>query len=306
MVKPGFACFSVLVFCVAAFLFVFASTEPVEASYEKGVEARAAGDYEEALNQWMVTSDDPRCMTAIGSLYDYGEGLPKDDVKAVEWYTRAAEKGEYRAIAQLAKFSLTGAGGVAQSPTEWRMKLEEIEGKDGYADYILVTFYLGGYGGDKDIDKAYSILNTLVNKRGYSQLADELARAEALLADKKAGFLEAETLTREILRDRAAFEESHKDRRIMVSGFISSSARINEYGYFVRLGGQRPSTSPKDNVGAVFFEPARTGALSTLKPGMKIKFSGVYVGDHPFQLNNCAFSFFGCSLIDVVLEDQRP
>jgi len=101
-----------------------------EAGYEKGVEARKNGDYAEALNQWMAASDDLRCMTAIGALYDYGEGLPKDDVKAAEWYTKAAEKGEYRAIAQLANFSLTGAGGVAQNPTEWRGKLEEIEGND--------------------------------------------------------------------------------------------------------------------------------------------------------------------------------
>ena len=36
-----------------------------DGSYEEGLEARRAGDYTEALNQWMLASDDPRCMTAI-------------------------------------------------------------------------------------------------------------------------------------------------------------------------------------------------------------------------------------------------
>jgi len=301
--KLGYVYLSVWALCVAAFLFVFALPDRTEASYEKGVEARAAGDYEGALNEWIVASDDARCMTAIGSLYDYGEGLPKDDVKAVEWYTKAAEKGEYRAIAQLANFSLTGVGGVSQNPTEWRGRLEEIEGKDGYADYMLASFYLGGYGGEKDIDKAYAILNSLVNKRGYSQLADELKRAESLVADKKAGVLGDETLISEMARDRSAFEESYKDRRIVINGFLNSAERMNDYGYVVRFGSSRV---PKDNILAIFYEPSRTGALSSLKPGMSVKFSGVYVGDHPFPLGDGAFTLFGCSLVDVTSENQRP
>ena len=301
--KLGYARFCVLVMCVAAFLFVFALPERTEASYEKGVDARVAGDYEEALSQWMVTSDDPRCMTAIGSLYDYGEGLPKNDIKAVEWYTKAAEKGDYRAIAQLANFSLTGVGGVSQNPTEWRGKLEGIEGKDGYADYILASFYLGGYGGEKNIDKAHSILNSLVSKRGYSQLADELKRAEALLADKKAGVLDADALVSEMARDRSAFEEKYKDRRIVINGFLNSAERMNDYGYVVRFGS---SAVPKDSILAVFYEPSRTGALSSLKPGVNVKFSGVYVGDHPFPLGNGAFTLLGCSLVDVISENQHP
>ena len=302
----GYACFSVLLLC-AALLFVFVSTVRVEANYEKGVAARAAGDYEEALNQWMVASDDARCMTAIGSLYDYGEGLSRDEAKAVEWYTKAAEKGEYRAIAQLANFSLTGAGGVEQNPIEWRKKLEEVEGEDAYSDYILASFYLEGHGGEKDVGKAHAILDALVNTRGYFQLSDELKRAEVLLTDQKTGALSAEALINEMVRDRTAFEEKHKDRRIIVNGRLRSAERMDDYGYVVKFGGVRFSaaeTNPGDDIGAVFYD--REGALSSLEPGMLVRFSGVYVGDHPFQLGECAFTLFGCSLIDVISEDQRP
>ncbi|MDR2136964.1 MAG: hypothetical protein LBO68_01630 [Synergistaceae bacterium] len=276
-----------------------------EADYEKGVAAQAAGDYAEALNQWMVTSDDPRCMRAIGVMYDYGEGLPRDEFKAAEWYTRAAEKGEYRAIAQLANFSLTNAGGVPHNPTEWRRKLEGIQGKDGYADYVLASFYMKGYGGEKDLDKAHSLLRGLVNK-GYTQLETTLRRLEQRLDDRKAGVLEADVLAAEMTRDNASFDRNYKDRRIVISGWVSSAARLNDYGYVVKFGGQSPSILPRDNILAVFYEPSRTGVLATLTPGTFVKLNGIYVGKHPFPLEECAFTLFGCSLNEVVSDDTRP
>ncbi|MDR1979603.1 MAG: hypothetical protein LBQ42_12790 [Synergistaceae bacterium] len=285
---------------VTLFLFGYA-----EASYEKGVEARANGDYAEALNQWMVTSDDPRCMTAIGVMYDYGEGLPKDDVKAVEWYSKAADKGEYRAIAQLANFSLTGAGGVVHSPTEWRGRLEAIKGKDGYADYILASFYINGYGGEKNLDEAQVLLRGLVNK-GYTQLEETLRQVERRLADRKAGVLDADVLSAEMAGGNASFDQRYKDKRIAVAGWVNTVERLNDYGYVMKLGGAQPSVIPKDNILAVFYDPSRTGTLATLKPGDFVKLNGVYVGKHPFPLEDCAFTLFGCSLAEVVSEDKRP
>jgi hypothetical protein len=285
---------------VTLFLFGYA-----EASYEKGVEARGNGDYAEALTQWMVASDDPRCMTAIGVMYDYGEGLPKNEAKAVEWYSRAAEKGEYRAIAQLANFSLTGAGGVAQNPAEWRRKLEGIRGKDGYADYILASFYINGYGGEKNFDEAQVLLHSLVSK-GYTQLEETLRQVERRLADRKAGVLEADVLAAEIALENASFDQRYKDKRILVSGWVNTVARLNDYGYVVKFGGGELSATPKDNVLAVFYEPSRTGDLGALKSGAFVKLNGVYVGKHPFPLEDCAFTLFGCSLVEVVSEDKRP
>ncbi|MDR1378022.1 MAG: sel1 repeat family protein [Synergistaceae bacterium] len=276
----------------------------VEASYEKGVEARSAGDYTEALNQWMVASDDPRCMTAIGVMYDYGEGLPRDDLKAAEWYRRAAEKGEYRAIAQLANFSLTGAGGVLHNPTEWRRRLEEIQGKDGYADYVLASFYMGGYGGEKDLDKAHVLLRGLVSK-GYTQLETILRQLERRLDDRKAGVLEAEILV-EMARDNASFDRNYKDRRLVVSGWVSGVTRLSDYGYVVKFGGQPPSVIPQDNILAIFYEPSRIGPVAALTPGTFLKLNGVYVGKHPFPLEECALTLFGCSLDESVSSDTRP
>ena len=273
-----------------------------EASYEKGVEARKTGDYAEALSQWMVASDDPRCMTAIGVMYDYGEGVPKDDVKAVEWYAKAADEGEYRAIAQLANFSLTGAGGVKEPPAEWRKKLEAIEGKDGYADYILACFYMDGYGGEKNLTKASSILKELTEK-GYTQLETVSSQVERRLADEKAGVKEADSLIAEMTRSQASFDQDFKDRRIVVSGWVNAVDRLGGQGYVVKFGGPQTSANPKDNVLAVFYAPSRTGPFASLTPRTFVKLDGVYVGKHPFPLEDCALTLFGCTLLDVVSED---
>ena len=276
-----------------------------EASYEKGVEARGNGDYAEALNQWMVASDDPRCMTAIGVMYDYGEGLPKDNDKAVEWYTKAADKGEYRAIAQLAYFSLTGVGGVAQNPAEWRKKLEAIKGKDGYADYILASFYLNGYGGGKNLEEAQVLVRGLVNK-GYTQLEETLRQVERRLADRKAGVLDVSELSAEMANGNASFDQRYKDKRIVVAGWVRSMERLNDKGYVMKFGGQELSGTPQDNALAVFYDPSPTGTLAALKPGTFVKLNGIYVGKHPFPLEDCSFTLFGCSLVEVISEDKRP
>jgi len=33
----------------------------------------------------------------LGVMYDEGQGVARDDAKAVEWYTKAAEQGDSRA-----------------------------------------------------------------------------------------------------------------------------------------------------------------------------------------------------------------
>jgi hypothetical protein len=281
-------------------LFLFGRAE---GSYEEGMKAHTNGDFPEALHQWMVASDDPRCMTAIGAMYDYGEGISKDDVKAAEWYERAAEKGEYRAIAQLANFSLTGTGGVERNPSEWRKKLEEIEGKDGYADYVLASFYMGGYGGEKNLDRAQALLRGLAGK-GYTQIEGILRQVEQRLADRRSGVLEANVLTLEIEKSGASFDQSYKDRRIAVSGWLNGVTRLNDSGYVVKIGGADLSLASKDNIVAVFYDPS--GPPASFKQGVYVKLDGVYVGKHPFPLEDGAFTLFGCAFSEPASEDRRP
>ena len=47
-------------------------------------------------------------MTNMGRFYELGEGVDRDGGKAIEWYTRAADKGYTMAMRLLSGAYLTG------------------------------------------------------------------------------------------------------------------------------------------------------------------------------------------------------
>lgn len=275
-----------------------------EGSYEEGLEARRAGDYTEALNQWMLASDDPRCMTAIAVMYDYGEGVSQDEGLAGEWYRRAEAKGDYRAMAQLANFSLSGVGGERRSPMEWRARLEEARGKDPYVDYVLAFFYANAHGGERRLDDALALLEPLVGQ-GFEQFLPLYRDVEQRIADRKEGVQEASVLAREIAQGEASFDRRWKDKRIVVSGYVNTLERLNDYGYVLKFGPSSPSLIPKDNLQAVFYAPSLATPLAGLKPGNYVKLDGVYVGRLPFALEACALTLVGCDLLQTLSDDVR-
>ena len=275
-----------------------------EGSYEEGLEARRAGDYTEALNQWMLASDDPRCMTAIAVMYDYGEGVSQDEGLAGEWYRRAEAKGDYRAMAQLANFSLSGVGGERRSPMEWRARLEEAKGKDPYVDYVLAFFYANAHGGERRLDDALALLEPLVGQ-GFEQFLPLYRDVEQRIADRKEGVQEASVLAREIAQGEASFDRRWKDKRIVVSGYVNTLERLNDYGYVLKFGPSSPSLIPKDNLQAVFYAPSLATPLAGLEPGNYVKLDGVYVGRLPFALEACALTLVGCDLLQTLSDDVR-
>ena len=275
-----------------------------DGSYEEGLEARRAGDYTEALHQWMLASDDPRCMTAIAVMYDYGEGVSQDEGLAGEWYRRAEAKGDYRAMAQLANFSLSGVGGERRSPMEWRARLEEAKGKDPYVDYVLAFFYANAHGGERRLDDALALLEPLVGQ-GFEQFLPLYRDVEQRIADRKEGVQEASVLAREIAQGEASFDRRWKDKRIVVSGYVNTLERLNDYGYVLKFGPSSPSLIPKDNLQAVFYAPSLATPLAGLKPGNYVKLDGVYVGRLPFALEACALTLVGCDLLQTLSDDVR-
>ena len=275
-----------------------------EGNYEKGLEARRAGDYTEALHQWMLTSDDPRSMTAIAVMYDYGEGVEQDEARAAEWYRKAADRGDYRAMAQLANFSLSGAGGETRSPMEWRARLEEARGRDPYVDYVLAFFYANAHGGERRLDDALSLLKPLIDQ-GFEPFVPLYRDVERRIADRREGVQEASALALEIAQGEASFDLRWKDRRIVVNGYVNTVQRLNDYGYVLKFGPASPSLVPKDNLLAVFYAPSLAGPLAKLRPGDYVKLDGVYLGRLPFALESCALTLLGCDLIQTLSNDVR-
>jgi TPR repeat protein len=66
---------------------------------EAGWDAFGRGDYKGALAIWtpLAEAGDPNMQVLVGSIYDYGQGVPQDDAEAVKWYEMAANKGSAKA-----------------------------------------------------------------------------------------------------------------------------------------------------------------------------------------------------------------
>ena len=69
------------------------------ADYDDGMEAYERGDYATALQKWLPLAEQGGAMAQamIGSMYDEGMGVPKNDAEAVKWLIKAAEQGHENA-----------------------------------------------------------------------------------------------------------------------------------------------------------------------------------------------------------------
>ncbi len=68
---------------------------PAWADFEAGMEAYDRGDYATALKEWrpLAEQGDANAQFNLGSMYEYGEGVPQDDVQARMWLNLAAAQG---------------------------------------------------------------------------------------------------------------------------------------------------------------------------------------------------------------------
>jgi eukaryotic-like serine/threonine-protein kinase len=102
---------------------------------------------------------DPVAQNQLGVKYAQGEnGLPRDDVKAVEWYRKAANQGLPKAQTNLGDMYFFGRGGLAQSYLDalsWYLKAAQQDWPD--AQYRLGYMYEKGIGTGKDVAKAVQL-----------------------------------------------------------------------------------------------------------------------------------------------------
>lgn len=91
----------------------------------------------------------------LATLYELGQGAPKDVAQSMIWYERAAEKGHVKAMHNLAVLSITGNGKSTNYLTaaKWFAKAAEYGLRD--SQYNLGVLYQRGLGVEKDPAKAY-------------------------------------------------------------------------------------------------------------------------------------------------------
>ncbi len=70
---------------------------------QAGWDAFGRGDYQGALAVWtpLAEAGDVNMQLLVGSIYDFGQGVPQDDGEAAKWYQMAAERGSAKAQYQL-------------------------------------------------------------------------------------------------------------------------------------------------------------------------------------------------------------
>lgn len=82
---------------------VAAAAPAAGGSAQQGWDAFSRGDYQGALAVWtpLAEAGDTNMQLLVGSIYDYGQGVPQDDAEAARWYQMAAERGSAKGQYQL-------------------------------------------------------------------------------------------------------------------------------------------------------------------------------------------------------------
>ena len=113
---------------------------------------------------------DPTAQNQLGVKYAQAEdGLPRDDVKAVEWYRKAANQGLPKAQTNLGDMYFFGRGGLSQSYLDalsWYLKAAQQDWPD--AQYRLGFMYEKGIGTGKDVAKAVQLYHSAA-EHGYPE-----------------------------------------------------------------------------------------------------------------------------------------
>jgi serine/threonine protein kinase/TPR repeat protein len=113
---------------------------------------------------------DPDAQNQLGIKYALGEdGLPRDDVKAVDLYRQAAYQGFAKAEVNLGDMYFYGRGGLSQSYLDaqsWYLKAAQQDSP--LAQFRLGVMYEKGLGTNKDVLRAVQYYQSAANE-GYAE-----------------------------------------------------------------------------------------------------------------------------------------
>lgn len=137
------------------------------ASNEKVASGWAAfeqGNYEEALTIFKSQAEagNTNMQVLVGNMYDYGQGVPQDDVQALQWYLMAASKGDIKGQYQAANLYST-------SPTVPKNNVEA---------YRWASLAAKGPAGDRTAIWAQQMLSVLTANMTEDEIDDAKSLAK--------------------------------------------------------------------------------------------------------------------------------
>lgn len=139
-----------------------------------------------AIKCWTIAAElgDAAAQYSLGYNYSKGEYLPRDDVKAFEWYNKAARQGDSRSQFLLGDAYYYGSGIKRDFKQAIYWYKKAADQGNGKAIYSLACCYQKGHGVDRSPQKAFELYLESAGK-GYHNA--QLAVARCYEAGKDAG-----------------------------------------------------------------------------------------------------------------------
>ena len=162
------------------------------ADFAAGMSAYQRGDFESAVAEWrpLAEQGDAKSQEMIGFMYLQGQGVPRGDLLAVQWYRRAAEQGHAGAQNSLGVLYESGRGTPKDYATaaEWYRRAAEL----GYVDAKnnLGRAYMEGRGVPANYPEARRLFSEAAAE-GWGQAMINLGRMHQLGRGMKVDFKEA-------------------------------------------------------------------------------------------------------------------
>lgn len=156
-----------------------ANNGDVGAMEELGREYAIKGNFGQSIewNQKAASKGSGAAMMALSSLYRNGSGVSVNLNEANKWLKAAADAGHGAAMFSLFIKYEKGENGFEKNPTlafKYVEKMSTTKGWETFGRLQLADYYLQGFGTIQDINKGYSILESLANE-GYGDAQYKLA-----------------------------------------------------------------------------------------------------------------------------------
>lgn len=127
---------------------------PAVAGWDEAQAAYKKKDYKTAAREIrkLAEKGDPRAQVNLGSLYENGQGVKRNERLAVEWYAKAAEQGDVNAQYNLGQMYLHGQG-VLRSEVQ-ALKWTILAAQTGDKEAAEMRNMMAGNMSSDDIEKA--------------------------------------------------------------------------------------------------------------------------------------------------------
>jgi TPR repeat protein len=125
-------------------------------NYERGLSAYNRADYQTALREWdtLAQFGDSKAQFGLGLMHSFGQGVPENNILAMDWYRRSSERGHPGAQLFVGRGLENGNGTEQNIEAAFVWYLRAAEQGENRAQNNLARLYETGRGITQDLDIA--------------------------------------------------------------------------------------------------------------------------------------------------------